>query len=211
MSAGRPSKYNSDLVLPIIEVITRLKGVDTDIAKALGVHRDTVIEWKKEHPEFADIIKKGFDDRNKEVQLSAYKKAIGGYTTKEVRTVYDVNGKKVKSIETVTEHPPDTGMICFIAKTQMGWRETDPQESGNTFQLTTIVLNQNDTVDPSNHNNNNREIPSDGNSIHSTRCDCVDPVNQLGAGDNDIDGAQEIGKSAAGKPRYTDKRRKRKK
>lgn len=58
MPAGAPSKYKPeycDLVIAVGET----GGTKVEMAEACDVHRETLDNWAKEHPEFFDAIKRG--------------------------------------------------------------------------------------------------------------------------------------------------------
>jgi len=57
MPAGQPTKYKPEYCEKVIELM--MEGASmVEVAYELRVHRDTVHEWTKVHPEFADAIKK---------------------------------------------------------------------------------------------------------------------------------------------------------
>lgn len=60
MPAGRPTKYDPAMCEMVIAL-----GADgitlAGMADALDVSRDTVNEWRKEHPEFSAAIKRGLE------------------------------------------------------------------------------------------------------------------------------------------------------
>ena len=58
MPAGRPTKYDPKFCDIAIEVMGQ--GFSkTALAGHLGVSRDTVLEWAKEHPKFSGAVKVG--------------------------------------------------------------------------------------------------------------------------------------------------------
>lgn len=60
---GRKSKYE-EYVKPYLEQIATWKkngATDEQIAKQLGISKDTFIEYKKKYPEFSDALKKSKD------------------------------------------------------------------------------------------------------------------------------------------------------
>lgn len=58
MAGGRPTKYDPKYCQAAIAYMGQGYS-KTAFAGSIGVARDTVIEWAKEHPEFSDAIKKG--------------------------------------------------------------------------------------------------------------------------------------------------------
>lgn len=55
MPAGAPSKYDESFCDRVIELGKLGKSV-TYIATELDVHKDTIYEWVKIHPEFSDAL-----------------------------------------------------------------------------------------------------------------------------------------------------------
>jgi len=58
--SGRPTKYNEELCDEVISLGKQGFSI-TQIAYELDIHKDTLYEWKKKHPEFSDAIKKARD------------------------------------------------------------------------------------------------------------------------------------------------------
>lgn len=55
---GRPTKYDPAMCDKAIELMS--EGCSQcEVAASLGIHWDTLIEWKKSNPEFSEAIKKG--------------------------------------------------------------------------------------------------------------------------------------------------------
>ena len=70
---GRPTKYQPGFV-------ERVLGLDppatnTSIAAALGVHVDTVIEWRKIYPAFSDAVKTAKERADDQVESALYHNA----------------------------------------------------------------------------------------------------------------------------------------
>lgn len=60
MPAGRPSKYDPSFCDVVIAAGAEGKTL-ANMADALDVSRDTVNEWRKEHPEFSAAVKRGLE------------------------------------------------------------------------------------------------------------------------------------------------------
>lgn len=58
MPAGRPSKYRETYCNELITHMSTGASL-TSFAAEIGVCRDTISEWGKEHPEFSAAVKKG--------------------------------------------------------------------------------------------------------------------------------------------------------
>ena len=53
---GRPTTYNPEAMLPIIDEVGSMGGTRAQIAQAIGVSRETLNIWEKTHPDFSDAI-----------------------------------------------------------------------------------------------------------------------------------------------------------
>lgn len=78
MPAGRPTDYNKDTVKKVQEYLDSCRDIKIGknqfdvnlpttegLALYLGIHRDTLYEWARNHPEFSDIF-----DRCKQEQAN---------------------------------------------------------------------------------------------------------------------------------------------
>jgi len=77
MQAGRPTKYSEE----ILEQVTSyclLGATDLQLADFIGVHVDTIYEWKKVYPAFSEAIRAGKEFADAAVARSLYQKAVGG-------------------------------------------------------------------------------------------------------------------------------------
>ena len=52
---GRPTKYTKEMPQKIYDYLAQGHSL-TQFAVSIGVHKDTVYEWVKEHPEFSDAF-----------------------------------------------------------------------------------------------------------------------------------------------------------
>jgi len=116
---GRPSKYDSHVEPRFAEIEEWAKAgaTDAEIARRLGISGDTLIEYKKQFPEFSELLKKGKAVADGEVENALLKRALG-YSVEEVTQElrYD-NGKdcgELLTTKVVTKQvPPDVGAIAF--------------------------------------------------------------------------------------------------
>lgn len=58
MPGGRPTKYDPSMCKTVIES-GRIGKTLVGMADDLDIHRETLNEWMKTHPEFSDAIKEG--------------------------------------------------------------------------------------------------------------------------------------------------------
>lgn len=125
------------------EGLLRLEGwardglTDEQIAHNIGIHRDTLIQWKKKFADISDALKKGKEVVDREVENALFKKACG-YTVelrkpmKVRRVLYnEETGRKLEEYEEVVEAveevhvPADTTAQIFWLKNRKpeAWRD----------------------------------------------------------------------------------------
>lgn len=125
---GRKGRYES-YVLPHLDEIREWYNTlsEKDIAKRLGVSVSTFEKYKREHPELADTLKDGRQELVSMLKQSLKKKAVGFEYTETKRTIREIAGKKIVTIEEYTRYsPPDTGAIHLLLKNlDESWRNDD--------------------------------------------------------------------------------------
>ena len=125
---GRKGRYES-YVLPHLDEIREWYNTlsEKDIAKRLGVSVSTFEKYKREHPELADTLKDGRQELVSMLKQSLKKKAVGFKYTETKRTIREMNGEEIVTIEEYTRYsPPDTGAIHLLLKNlDESWRNDD--------------------------------------------------------------------------------------
>jgi DNA-binding XRE family transcriptional regulator len=74
---GRPTKYDPSCIPLVKKLCEKFGATDNDIAEFLGVDRDTIYEWKKKFPEFADALKDSKAQFDNEIEASMAMAAKG--------------------------------------------------------------------------------------------------------------------------------------
>lgn len=65
--------------MPVLARQWRREGVSLgEIAKRFRVHVNTVVQWRKSYPEFADALKYGIEEANSFVESALFQNAIAG-------------------------------------------------------------------------------------------------------------------------------------
>lgn len=134
--AGRPTKYTNEFPEKARKLAA--KGLrECMIAKKLGIHQDTLIEYKKQFPEFSEAIKIGREESIGEAENSLFKR-VTGFNYKEKREEIKEQGLKYndegeailtqvekKTIITTKKVLPDTGAIAFFLKNKdpQNWKD----------------------------------------------------------------------------------------
>lgn len=118
---------------------------DEQIAKNLGIAVDTFYRYKNKYSEFSEVLKKGKEVSDYEVENALYNKAMG-YNTKvkkafKVKNVeYDDYGKKIREYEEIVlaeeeiHIPADTTAQIFWLKNRKSnkWKDKRENESDDT-------------------------------------------------------------------------------
>lgn len=84
---GRPKKWDElemDTKLVLVEGWARDGLIHEQIAHNLGISINTLYEWKRDYPEFAESIKKGREVTDFMVESALLTKATGGDTTAQI-------------------------------------------------------------------------------------------------------------------------------
>lgn len=92
---------------------------DEQIAKNIGINRDTLYRWKKAYPDFSDALKRGKEVIDRQVENALLKRALG-YTYDEVTFEDGVEVKRVRK-----QVVPDTTAQIFWLKNRKPeeWRD----------------------------------------------------------------------------------------
>jgi transposase len=109
---GQPSKYKPEFCDLLIDHMATGLSFES-FAAVVGVHRDTLYEWEKVHPEFAEAKKLAFD----QCLLTWEKIGIGNIINKESRSL-------------------NASIWIFNMKNRFKWRDKQADE-------TDVVVNNN--------------------------------------------------------------------
>ena len=92
---------------------------DEQIAKNIGINRDTLYRWKKAHSDISDALKRGKEVIDRQVENALLKRALG-YTYDEVTFEDGVEVKRVRK-----QAAPDTTAQIFWLKNRKPeeWRD----------------------------------------------------------------------------------------
>lgn len=125
---GRPSPY-AKVNLEQVEKLCLLGATDDDLAEFYSVSRTTVNNWKNEHPEFLDTIKRGKEMADAEIANSLYHRAKG-YSHPEVK-VFQSDGAIITH-DVIKHYPPDTAAAFIWLKNRQPGKWRDKKEIENT-------------------------------------------------------------------------------
>ena len=151
MAAGKWQLWEDDPAQ--LERITNWAAnglTDAEIARSMGIRRETLSVWKKQHPNVSNAIKRGRLLACEVIENALFKRATG-MTLTETVTTEEFEGTledgkphsgSIKQTErTITrEVPPDTGAIIFYLKNRMPDRYADRRETKVDVSAPTIAL-----------------------------------------------------------------------
>lgn len=132
--------------LILVEGWARDGLTDEQIAHNLGIGISTLYKYKNEHIELIEVLKRGKEVVDREVENALLKRALG-YTYKEVKRNIMEDGKEFVT-ETTKEVVPDTTAQIFWLKNRKreAWRDKqDIEHSGDVnYKVTLPEVMQND-------------------------------------------------------------------
>lgn len=128
---GRPTKYKSEYIEQAYKLGV-LGATIPQMADFFEVNTDTVYEWMKKHPKFADAVNKGRIQMDMEVSEKLLHKAKG-YSHKETKVFYDSKSGECVEHEVEKHYAPDTTAAIFWLKNRQPelWRDKQEVESKN--------------------------------------------------------------------------------
>ena len=154
---GKYPIYDSNNHPRISYEFIKAGGTVRKLAAALGIHHDTIYEWIKKYPEYADAVQRGKDDFNgASVEVALLKRAKGfrykEHTMESPQIVIrpGVNEDIVREIlknppkpvltKTVTKLvPPETQAIQFFLKNRLPirWPKNGDEPGAQKFYFLT--------------------------------------------------------------------------
>ena len=130
------SKYETHVKdkLILIEAWARNGLTDEQIAKNLGISKDTFYKYKKEYTDFSDSLKRGKEVVDIEVENALLKRALG-YKYDEVTKERNEDTGELEITKVVTKEvqPDTTAQIFWLKNRKPGeWRDRKERDhSGN--------------------------------------------------------------------------------
>jgi len=111
---------------------------EEEVAKRLGLTRQTLFKYKNEYPEFADLVKKAKSQPDFEVENNLYRRATGYRYTEITREL--VGGEMVVTKEVEKEMAPDTVAGIFWLKNRQPKRWRDVRDLKHSGEMKTEVV-----------------------------------------------------------------------
>lgn len=140
---GRPTKYKEEYA-ELAYKFSLLGAIDAQLAQLLEISESTLNNWKHEHPEFLESIKRGKEIADVEVVEALRKRAIG-YSYEEVKTEESDQGKR-KTVTTKEVIPDTTAQIFWLRNRQPDkWSNNPvPDDEASIATPVQIVVNVQD-------------------------------------------------------------------
>jgi len=128
---GRKSLYNPEIHPQKAGDLALMGKTNPEIAGALGVTPETLNQWRRQFPEFADAIKKNKDQADSVVVASLYQRACG-YEYTEISVKEGPEGA-ITTTTTKQVAPDVTAQIFWLKNRQSkDWRDKhDIEHTGN--------------------------------------------------------------------------------
>ena len=114
LGPGQPTKYRPEMNEQAAK-LCRLGATDAEMADFFDVTEQTINNWKSDHPDFFESIKRGKVLADAEVANSLYNRALGS-----------------------TDYPPDTTACIFWLKNRRpsSWRDKTATEHSGSIAMT---------------------------------------------------------------------------
>lgn len=119
MAAGRPSKYDPRFCEEV-EDLMRQGFSKTAAAGAIGVDRDTFLNWAKEHPEFFGAVKRGEAARTHKLETDLLLAPDGPNVTSRIFALKNAAPDEWKDKQSVDHTNSDGSLSSFLAAVAAG-------------------------------------------------------------------------------------------
>ncbi len=148
---GPKSKYNPILHDKLAEVLAGVGKTDVEIAQELGIARSTLALWKKEHPEFGNVLQEAKDTFDSGTVEQALLKRALGYdfeeTTSELRK-NEAGEEEWVVVKKVTKHIPSSDVSkIFWLKNRQPQRWSDKKEIDHRIEGITEPLTEEELME----------------------------------------------------------------
>lgn len=144
---GRPSVYDATKHPALAEAWATAGRTDKQIAEKLGVSETTVNNWKNEHPEFLEALKRGKAEPDDRIEACLFARAIG-YDHEAVKIFMPANAKKPVYAPYIEHTVPDVTAQIFWLKNRRPERWREKQEVEHSGMIGAGVLRTPEKMSP---------------------------------------------------------------
>lgn len=119
-------------------------GNVTSACEKAGISRECYYHWRKQSTLFSETCDREVRDHYQGFVEGKMYKIINGMSITETVDIFDGKGKKIKTIKTVKELPPNQQMLKFLLSTKFGYKEQsgiDVTSNGETVKQVFIFGN----------------------------------------------------------------------
>lgn len=107
----------------MLEAWARDGLTDEQIAKNIGISKQTFYDWKKKHTDFSDVLKKGKEVVDIQVENALLKRALG-YEYEEVSEKYEMGIMTERKVTKKQVVPDTTAQIFWLKNRKPSvWRD----------------------------------------------------------------------------------------
>ena len=144
MAKGKYEQWLTPEGLLKLEGWARDGLTDEQIAQKIGIHRDTLNEWKKKYSDISDTLKRGKEVVDLRVENALLKRALG-YEYEEVSEKYE-SGTLTEKKVTKKQVVPDTTAQIFWLKNRRHDKWKDKQDVQVSGELKTEKTKLDDLI-----------------------------------------------------------------
>lgn len=138
---GRPSKYNPETHLVIVQALAKRGLTIVQLAETLDVSPSTVNKWMVEYPDFSEAIKEARDISDESVEASLFQRATG-YSVKATKVFLPAGSTEPVYAPYIEHFPPDPTSMIFWLKNRRPEQWRDKQEIEHSGKLDMTSLSQ---------------------------------------------------------------------
>lgn len=128
MVATKYDKSFNELAKTVAKV---MGATDKQLAEIIGIGESTLYDWKIRHPEFAEAVRAGKDEFDKDRVEGALLQRALGYEHEETK-LFSHEGVVTDERTVIRHYPPDTNAGQFWLKNRDRSRWRDKQEVEHT-------------------------------------------------------------------------------
>lgn len=132
---GRPTKYKEEFNEIAYKVCKNDGYQDSQLAELLNISEATLNNWKNEHPDFLESVKKGKAEFDDQAVTNALKKRALGFQRSVERA------SREGPIQCFEEVPPDTTACIFWLKNRQPeqWRDKQHIEQSGEINIRPVI------------------------------------------------------------------------
>jgi len=137
-AGGRPSKYNPETHLIIVQALAKRGLTIVQLAETLDVSPSTMNKWMVEHSEFSEAIKEARDISDDSVEASLFQRATG-YSAKAVKVFLPSGSTEPVYAPYIEHYAPDPTSMIFWLKNRKPKEWRDKQEVEHSGGVTIVA------------------------------------------------------------------------